>query len=185
MATHTSATTREETPHSGKSTQQNATNGNRCINIAYRRRAESVIADRTIDAQTRALIRYALETGDPWLAELLRRVDAGQSLLDTIDFSQEPQARNDDDFEVDKIEAHCSSLWPLSKTLHTRKHWRTQQSILRSITAPNGICAAWLTRRFECYRRSCSPAKHSCRNRTRSRSRVLPPARESCLKSCY
>ena len=51
------------------------------------------------------MIRYALETSDPWLAELLRRVDAGESLIDTVDFSQEPQARNDDDLYVDKIEA--------------------------------------------------------------------------------
>ena len=63
---------------------------NRCIAIAYQRRAESVINDRSIDGRTRSLIRYALETCDPWLAELLRRVDAGESLEDT-DFSQEPQ----------------------------------------------------------------------------------------------
>ena len=103
MTAHTSATVREDTPHTS-STQQNASNANRCINIAYRRRAESVINDRTIDAQSRAVIRYALETSDPWLAELLRRVDKGESLVDTVDFSQEPQIRNDDDFEVEKIE---------------------------------------------------------------------------------
>jgi hypothetical protein len=102
---HSSAAEREETPHTINSTQQNGSNANRCINVAYRRRAESVISDRTIDAQTRALIRYALETSDPWLAELVRRVDAGESLCDTVDFSQEPQTRNDDDFAVEKIEA--------------------------------------------------------------------------------
>jgi hypothetical protein len=102
---HNSATEREETPHSIKSTQNNTLNTNRCIAVAYRRRAQSVIKDRSIDAQTRALIRYALETSDPWLAELLGRVDAGESIVDTLDFSQEPQARNDDDLYVDKIEA--------------------------------------------------------------------------------
>ena len=104
MLNHNSAVEREETPHTN-STQQTASNFNRCITTAYRRRAESVISDRSIDAQSRALIRYALETSDPWLAELLRRVDAGESLVDTVDFSQEPQTKNDDDFEVDKIEA--------------------------------------------------------------------------------
>ena len=104
MTAHTSATVREDTPHTS-STQQNASNANRCINIAYRRRAESVINDRSIDAQSRAVIRYALETSDPWLTELLRRVDAGESLIGTVDFSQEPQTRNDDAFQVDKIEA--------------------------------------------------------------------------------
>jgi hypothetical protein len=97
-----SALGREDAPHS---TQTNTLNSNGCIAVAYRRRAESVINDRSIDAQTRALIRYALETGDAWLAELLRRVDAGESLVDTVDFSQEPQAMNDDDLYAEKIEA--------------------------------------------------------------------------------
>ena len=61
---------------------------------AYRRRAESVVKDRSIDAQSRVLIRYALETNDPWLPELVRRVDAGESVLD-IDFSQQPPAQGD------------------------------------------------------------------------------------------
>ena len=100
-----SAAERVETPHTVSSTQPNAYKVDRCINVAYRRRAESVLSDRTIDAQSRALIRYALETRDPWLAELVRRVDGGESLVDTVDFSQEPQTKNDDDFEVEKIEA--------------------------------------------------------------------------------
>jgi hypothetical protein len=110
MLNHSSAVEREGTPHATTSTQNNnATQDtlgfNRCIAVAYRRRAESVINDRTIEPPTRAIIRYALETADPWLAELLRRVDTGESLFDTVDFSQEPQARNDDDLDVDKIEA--------------------------------------------------------------------------------
>ncbi|HKV33342.1 MAG TPA: hypothetical protein VJP89_03455 [Pyrinomonadaceae bacterium] len=106
MINHNSAVEREETPHATNSNQNlNNTSGfNRCIAVAYSRRAEAVINDRSIDPQTRALIRYAFETSDPWLAELLRRVDAGES-LDTIDFTQEPTAKNDDDLYVDKIEA--------------------------------------------------------------------------------
>ena len=107
MLNHNSAVEREETPHTTNSNQnQHNTPGfDRCIAVAYSRRAESVINDRAIDAQSRAVIRYAFETEDPWLAELLRRVDAGKSLVDTVDFSQEPQARNDDDLYVEKIEA--------------------------------------------------------------------------------
>ena len=105
MLNHNSAVEREETPHATNPNQNNTLGFNRCIAVAYRRRAESVISDRSIDPQTRAVIRYALETSDPWLAELLRRVDAGESLVDTVDFSQEPQARNDDDLYIDKIEA--------------------------------------------------------------------------------
>lgn len=110
MLNHSSAAEREETPHATNSTQNNNPTSNntpefnRCIAVAYGRRAKAVIKDRSIDAQTRALILYALETADPWLAELLRRVDAGESLFDTVDFSQEPRAKNDDDLYVDKIE---------------------------------------------------------------------------------
>lgn len=100
-----SASERDDAPHSINSTQNNTPKANQCIAVAYRRRAESVIKDRSIDAQTRTVIRYALETSDPWLAELLRRVDAGEVIIDTVDFSQEPQARNDDDVYVEKIEA--------------------------------------------------------------------------------
>src|SRR4029079_5955576 len=38
--------------------------------------------DPLIDAPSRAIIRYALETNDPLLPELVRRADAGDTLLD-------------------------------------------------------------------------------------------------------
>jgi hypothetical protein len=34
-----------------------------------------------------------LETNDPWLAELVRRADAGES-VDTLDFSQTPEGES-------------------------------------------------------------------------------------------
>ena len=64
-----SAKDREETPH---------------VSNSLRQRAQAVINDRSIDAQTRAVIRYGLETNDPWLAELARGVDAGKTITDTI-----------------------------------------------------------------------------------------------------
>ena len=88
---------------SPNSTQQDGSNANRCISIAYKRRAMSVLNDKSIDADSRSLIRYALAPNDPWLAELVRRADAGESLVGTVDFSQDPQT-SDDDFEVEKIE---------------------------------------------------------------------------------
>lgn len=45
-------------------------------------RAQAVIKDRSIDAQSRALIRYGLAINDPWLPELVRRVDAGEPIFD-------------------------------------------------------------------------------------------------------
>jgi hypothetical protein len=38
--------------------------------------------DTSIDTQSRAIIRYALETNDPWLAELVRRADAGEDVVE-------------------------------------------------------------------------------------------------------
>ena len=94
MSNVNSAIEREETPHTTNSTQNNTFKVTPHINIAVRRRAESVVKDRSIDAQSRVLIRYALETNDPWLSELVRRVDAGESVLD-LDFSQQPPAQGD------------------------------------------------------------------------------------------
>ena len=70
MATHSSATTREATPH---------------ISNAVKRRAQLVIRDKSINAQIRGLIRYGLEINDPWLPELVRRVDAGECNFDNLD----------------------------------------------------------------------------------------------------
>jgi hypothetical protein len=69
MLNHSSARQREETPH---------------LSDALKRRAQSVINDKSIDAQTRAVIRYGLETNDPWLPELVRCVDAGESIIDNL-----------------------------------------------------------------------------------------------------
>jgi hypothetical protein len=60
------------------------------ITNAVRRRAQSLINDRSIDPQTRALIRYGLETNDPWLPELVRRVEAGETIIETIVLLKHP-----------------------------------------------------------------------------------------------
>ena len=72
MASHSSATAREEIPHATNTSKTNISN-------ALKRRA-----------QTRALIRYALETNAPCLAELVRRIDAGETTIDTVDLSTMP-----------------------------------------------------------------------------------------------
>src|SRR5215217_5154900 len=74
MTTHSSsAPEREATPHATNNT----------ISDAVRRRAQSLIHDRTIDASDRAFISYALATNDaPGLSELVRRVDAGEPVID-------------------------------------------------------------------------------------------------------
>src|SRR6185437_1821169 len=89
MANHSSATVREHTPHVNQTSRTNT------IMNALKRRAQAVLNDKSIDAQTRAIIRYALEINDPWLAKLVRRADAGESIVDT-DFSETPDLSEDD-----------------------------------------------------------------------------------------
>jgi len=69
MLNLSSAQLREETPH---------------LSEAIKRRAQSIINDKSIDAQTRVIIRYGLEINDPWLPELVRCVDAGESIIDNL-----------------------------------------------------------------------------------------------------
>lgn len=93
MASHSSAPTREQAPHTTKTTQPTdgtqtpqSTRTTRTATIvnALARRMLAVLNDRSIDAQDRALIRYALEINDPWLAELVRRAENGQRVADAI-----------------------------------------------------------------------------------------------------
>ena len=78
MSTHSSsAPEREATPHPTNSTTKQT------ISDAIKRRAQSLINDRTIDESDRAFIRYALATNDaPGLSELVRRADAGEPIID-------------------------------------------------------------------------------------------------------
>ena len=76
MSHHSSAAERNGTPHTINSTN------NQTISDAIKRRAQSVINDKSIDVGSRVFIRYALEINDPMLAELVRRVDAGETIVD-------------------------------------------------------------------------------------------------------
>ena len=84
MSTHVSATALEETPHETETTTIP-------ISDELRRRAQSVIDDRKTDPQWRSIIRYALEINDPWLADVVRRAEAGEKIIDSTDFTLEPQ----------------------------------------------------------------------------------------------
>src|SRR6185503_15183399 len=97
MANHSSATVREHTPHAKRLSRTNT------IMNALTRRAQAVLNDTSIDPQSRAIIRYAMEINDPWLARLVRRADAGEAIVGTIDLDETPETNNDDSEE--KIEA--------------------------------------------------------------------------------
>jgi hypothetical protein len=87
MSTHSSsAPERGATPHATNSTT------NQTISDAVRRRAHALINDRTIDASERVWIRYALETNDTaGLAELVRRADAGEPIIDDSHLLEEKE----------------------------------------------------------------------------------------------
>jgi hypothetical protein len=97
MTIHSSASVRVEEPHETEKIQIT-------ISDALRRRAQAVISGRAIDPQWRNIIRYALEINDPLLADLVRRADAGERIIDTTDFSPAPESNEDESIE-EKIEA--------------------------------------------------------------------------------
>ncbi len=114
MTSHSSASLRHEAPHQ----------------LTLTRRAQAVLNDRSIDPQTRAIIRYALEINDPLLAKLVRCADAGESIGDTFDFSQTPDG---DDSSAEKVEAladlicsagdqSAAALFVLMGTLENSSH---------------------------------------------------------------
>lgn len=98
MANHGSANVREHTLHSKRITRT------KTIMNALTRRAQAILNDKSIDPESRAIIRYALEINDPWLAELVRRADAGEPVVDDRGFEELPEPDEDDSNE-EKIEA--------------------------------------------------------------------------------
>ena len=85
MASHSSAT-----PHVNRTSRTNT------IINALKQRAQSVLNDRSIDAQSRAIIRYALEINDPWLARLVRRAEAGETIVDNMYVPSTTETSKDD-----------------------------------------------------------------------------------------
>jgi hypothetical protein len=77
MARHSSATLRQQTSHA-KPFQS--------IDATLKRRARLLITNSSIPRQTRSLIRYALEIKDPYLAQLVRRVEEGETTIDHLYF---------------------------------------------------------------------------------------------------
>jgi hypothetical protein len=78
MSTHSSAPAHQETPHETETTIIT-------VSDAMKRRAESVIKDRTIDPRWRTIIRFALELNDPFVGELVTRAEAGENIIDTLE----------------------------------------------------------------------------------------------------
>lgn len=98
MANHSSATVREHTPHVNQTSRTNT------IMNALKRRARARLNDESLDPRSRAILRYALETHDPWLAELVRRADAGEGIADISGFEEFTET-NTGNSSAEKMEA--------------------------------------------------------------------------------
>jgi hypothetical protein len=73
MVNDSSAIVRSETPH---------------LSADIKQRAQTLINNKSLDSGTRAVLRYGLEIDDPSLADLVRRVDAGERIIDDHGFLQ-------------------------------------------------------------------------------------------------
>ena len=54
------------------------------IDASLKRRARLLITNSSIPRQTRSLIRYALEIKDPYLAQVVRRVEGGELTIEWL-----------------------------------------------------------------------------------------------------
>ena len=111
MSTNSSAQMRTETPHATNSVTNNT------ISDAVRRRAQSLINDRTIDAGDRAFISYALATNDaPGLSELVRRADAGEPIIDDSNLLEV----NDEISTEEKLDRLATMIFQVGSQPETR-----------------------------------------------------------------
>ena len=111
MTKHSSAQVCAETPHATNSITNNT------ISDAVRRRAHALINDRTIDANERVWIRYALETNDTaGLTELVRRADAGEPIIDDSHLLQ----ANDEISTEEKLEQLAAMICQAGDLPETR-----------------------------------------------------------------
>ena len=72
------------TQHSSLTAVHQLTLNSRIIDASLKRRARLLITSSSIPPQTRSLIRYALEIEDPYLAQIVRRVWAGEMEIENL-----------------------------------------------------------------------------------------------------
>ena len=56
----------------------------RTLDANLKRRAQKLATDSRVDARTRSLIRYGLAIKDPYLEQIVNRVEAGEMSIDDI-----------------------------------------------------------------------------------------------------
>ena len=72
------------TQHSSLTTVHQLTLNSHIIDASLKCRARLLITNSSIPRQTRSLIRYALETKDPYLAQVVRRVQGGEVTIEFL-----------------------------------------------------------------------------------------------------
>ena len=87
MASHSSASVREQAPHSITNNILKLNSNNDDV----RQRAWSLLRDKSLDESSRSLIGYALEIDDPMLSELVRRAEAGENVVENISATNKPE----------------------------------------------------------------------------------------------
>ena len=87
MASHSSASVREQAPHSITNNLLKLNSSNDDV----RRRAWSLLRDKSLDEGSRSLIGYALEIDDPNLSELVRRAEDGASVVENFIATNKPE----------------------------------------------------------------------------------------------
>ena len=86
MARHGSASSRKEaSAQKGTSVH---TETAKAIDADLKRRARLLLTDSSIPGRTRSLIRYALQIKDPYLAQVVRRVEAGEMIIDHLQLEE-------------------------------------------------------------------------------------------------
>ena len=94
MARHRSATTRKGTSHTAHGIAHNVNDISRTANLndpsqyvgaSLKRRARLLATKSSIPQRTRNLIRYALQIKDPDLAQVVRRVEAGEMTIEYLE----------------------------------------------------------------------------------------------------
>jgi hypothetical protein len=56
----------------------------RTLDANLKRRARNLATDSRVDPRTRSLIHYGLEIKDPYLEQIVNRVEAGETSIDHI-----------------------------------------------------------------------------------------------------
>ena len=81
MARHSNATSGSATSHNQTS---DSINNRRHVDASLKRRARRLISDSSIPKQTHNLVLYALQINDPQLAQVVRRVESGETTIDHL-----------------------------------------------------------------------------------------------------